>query len=400
MNADLETHSAAPIRVLQFICPTGYYGAERWITALANNADPDTVTHDLAVTDEPDTDYLELCAAFEKMKLSVHRVPMNHRFDVRAIGRLAALMRRERIDVLHTHGYKSDLIGVAAARRAGVASVCTPHGFENARDLKLRAFVALGKRSFRFFDRVAPLSEPLRRDVAATGVPERRIRHIANGVDLKAIRETLARDAGSLPVPPRTYDDGGDGATIGFVGQLISRKNVGDLVDVFERLARERPDLRLVLVGDGEERVTLEQRIARSAHADRVEFRGFVRDAVPHYADFDLFVMTSSLEGIPRCLMEAMAIGVPIVAYDIPGVDQLVSDGRTGLLAPFGDKDALLARCERLLDDEGLAGELVDNARHDVNENFSAARMAREYEELYRELIPARSASLAGRSGP
>lgn len=383
MSALPREAAPAPIRALQFICPTGYYGAERWITALANNADPDTVVHALAVTDEPGSADLELCAAFDAMGLEVHRIAMGHRFDVRAIGRLAALLRRERIDVLHTHGYKSDLIGSAAARLAGVASVCTPHGFENAQDLKLRAFIALGKRSFRFFDRVAPLSRPLCRDVARAGVPEARIRYIANGVDLKAIRASFP--SGEARTRPSTDND--RGRTVGFVGQLISRKNLPDLVDAYERLADAHEGLRLVLVGDGEERASLERRLAASSHGARVELRGFVSDAVPHYADFDLFVMTSSLEGIPRCLMEAMTIGVPVVAYDIAGVDQLVVHERTGLLAPFGDVAALAACCERLLGDEALAGELVDNARRHVEERFSAARMAREYEALYHEML-------------
>ena len=379
----------APIRVLQFICPTGYYGAERWITALANNADPGRVHHMLAVTDEPGSAELELVIAFRALGLSVHELPLGHRFDPRAITRLSSLLGRERIEVLHTHGYKSDLIGVAAARLAGVPSVCTPHGFENSSDLKLRAFVGLGKRSFRFFDRVVPLSQPLRQDVIDAGVPERRIRYIANGVDLKAI--DVSRTATELP-GVMSCEPAADGArpirmTIGYIGQLIGRKNIGDLLDVFERLAVGHPDARLVLIGDGDERAALQRRVEASPVAGRVEFRGFVADAIPCYAEFDLFVMTSSLEGIPRCLMESMACGVPIAAYDIPGVDQLIEHDRTGLLAPYGDKDSLLAHCRTLLLDREASARIADSARRHVRDRFSAERMAREYADVYAELV-------------
>jgi len=97
--------------------------------------------------------------------------------------------------------------------------------------------------------------------------------------------------------------------------------------------------------------------------------------------------MTSSLEGIPRCLMEAMAVGVPVVAYDIPGVDQLVDHEVTGLLAPFGDEDALLACCQRMLSDQELAERVVSNARKKVETVYSARRMASEYEELFSKLV-------------
>tara|TARA_R110000823_G_C15844229_1_gene491506 strand:- start:797 stop:1099 length:303 start_codon:yes stop_codon:yes gene_type:complete len=85
-------------------------------------------------------------------------------------------------------------------------------------------------------------------------------------------------------------------------------------------------------------------------------------------------------------MMEAMAVGVPVVAYDIPGVDQLVEHGKTGLLAPFGDKAALAAYCKQVLDDPELAATLSRNAREMVNARYSAARMANEYEALFRKL--------------
>jgi glycosyltransferase involved in cell wall biosynthesis len=113
---------------------------------------------------------------------------------------------------------------------------------------------------------------------------------------------------------------------------------------------------------------------------------GFRSDRLELLSKFNLFVMTSSLEGIPRCMMEAMAVGVPVVAYDIPGVDQLVEHGKTGLLAPFGNKAALAACCKQILDDPELADTLSRNAREMVNERYSAARMANEYELLFRKL--------------
>ena len=107
---------------------------------------------------------------------------------------------------------------------------------------------------------------------------------------------------------------------------------------MFERIAGDYPQVKLVLLGDGDARAQYEQHAATLKSADRIRFKGFVNDPLQHLSGFDLFVMTSTLEGIPRCLMESMAMGVPVAAYDIPGVDQLIEHKSTGLLAPLGDK--------------------------------------------------------------
>ena len=183
---------------------------------------------------------------------------------------------------------------------------------------------------------------------------------------------------------PKSLDK--DSRVIGFIGQMIPRKGIPDLIEVFDQLYQQMPDLRLQLLGDGSQRPELEHQAAELSSVNAVEFLGFRSDRLKLLSKFSLFVMTSSLEGIPRCMMEAMAVGVPVVAYDIPGVDQLIEHGKTGLLAPFGDKTALAACCKQILDDPELAGTLSRNARDLVNKRYSAARMADEYEDLFREL--------------
>ena len=121
--------------------------------------------------------------------------------------------------------------------------------------------------------------------------------------------------------------------------------------------------------------------------ADAVDFAGYQDEALAWHQRFDVFAMTSNLEGIPRCLMESMALETPIVAYDIPGVDQLIVDEETGLLAPFGDVDKLVEQCARLLDDKPFADTIADRAFETVNARFSAQRMAREYESLFSDIV-------------
>ena len=368
------------IRVLQFITPAGFYGAERWVLALANNIDRDVLVCDLAVTRESPTQDLRVAEEYPVDAGQVHYLDMSGRFDLRVVSRLVRVIREHQIDIILSHGYKSDILGLLAARRAGIRCVSTPHGFPVSAGFKMGLFIRAGSLALRHFDAVAPLSEELVEDMKRFGVADNKVCFIRNGVDLKDIDETMAR----LPQP---VTEAQETRYIGYIGQLIPRKGIPALLRVFDRLYAGDPGLVLRLVGGGSQQKELEEQARQAPSGHAVEFLGFRDDRLALLREFSLFVMTSSLEGIPRCLMEAMAVGVPVVAYDIPGVDQLVDHEVTGLLAPFGDEDALLACCQRMLSDQELAERVVSNARKKVETVYSARRMASEYEELFSKLV-------------
>jgi glycosyltransferase involved in cell wall biosynthesis len=365
------------LNVLQFICPTGFYGAERWILALAVHLPKDRVRCDLAVTLETDSMDLELVKKYRETCGEAFEIPMSNRFDLGVIRRLVDLIQEREIDIIHTHGYKSDILGVIAARKAGIKAVTTPHGFENASDLKLRFFIWLGCKAMTFADVVAPLSPQLMEDSRNAGVAESKLRYIQNGVDLSEVEQQR-----QLENPLKTSDE----KRIGFIGQMISRKNIFHILDIFDQLCQKHENLRLILVGDGDQREELETYAEKLPSRNRIDFLGYRDDRLVLLQSFDLFVMTSTLEGIPRCLMEACAMEVPTAAYDIPGIDRLLSHQETGLLAKLDDKETLTQYWEQILFDEDLAGRLASNAREFVHQNYSGQRMANEYLELFEEL--------------
>jgi glycosyltransferase involved in cell wall biosynthesis len=371
-----------PVRVLQFITPSGFYGAERWILALANNSDPTRVIHDLAVTREGSGQGLKIVELYPPQAGNVHTVPTKGRFDPGVVKKLVRIIREQDIDVIHTHGYKSDILGFLAARIAGIKCVSTPHGFSGNVGWKLGLFIRLGTRFFRHFDAVAPLSEELMADMRRFGVRDDRLQLILNGVDLKEIRSTVEAAAS-----PSAVEDAEPIRRIGFVGQLIPRKAVGDLIEVFDDLYEQDNRLRLEIVGDGRQRAELEAVASGKPCSNAVRFLGFRDDRLSLMSRFDLFVMTSSLEGIPRCMMEAMALKVPVVAYSIPGVSELVEHDRTGLLAVHGNKDELKSHCRFLLENPTESERLAEAARQKIQALYSANRMATEYENLFRQLL-------------
>jgi glycosyltransferase involved in cell wall biosynthesis len=373
-SAALSNEPTAPLKVLEFICPTGYYGAERWVIALAKGCQSlPNITCELAVTQETDSP-LEVCHHFKALGLTAHELPMRNRFDTTIIKRLARLIEDNGIDVVHTHGYKSDILGLLAARQAGVPAVCTPHGFENAKDWKLKLYLWLGGLTFRHFERVSPLSPQIEQDLKTQyRVPADIIHPILNGVDLSEVAEV--RDS-TEKVAQEQY-------VIGYIGQLISRKNVADLLQAFALLVKERPKAELHIIGDGEERESLTALSETLGIKEKVKFLGFRNDRLKCLRQFDVFAMTSTLEGIPRCLMEAMAMEIPMTAFNIPGVDQLIRHEETGLSCTFGDISGLANLWMRLQDDPSLARKLTTRAREVVDTEFSAKRMAEEYAALF-----------------
>ena len=366
------------INILQFICPTGFYGAERWILALAKHLPKNQIRCDLAVTLENNSKDLKLVKKYRRDYGETFEIPMSNRFDLSVIKKLVSLMKERDIDIIHTHGYKSDILGVIAARKAGIKCIVTPHGFENVKDPKLRLFIWLGSKAMGFADRVVPLSPQLMDDSRKIGVKEEKLVYIQNGVDLSEVDEQR-----HLENPLKHMD--GD-KRIGFIGQMISRKNIFDILDIFEDLSTKHNNLSLIFVGDGDQRAELESYAEKLSSYAKIDFLGFRDDRLELLQSFDLFVMTSTLEGIPRCLMEACAMGVPVAAYDIPGIDQLITHEKTGLLATLGDTKTLTLYWEKLLFDNQSAMDLAENARQYVQCHYSAQRMADEYRELFTHL--------------
>ncbi|MBL7003296.1 MAG: glycosyltransferase, partial [Gammaproteobacteria bacterium] len=228
-------------------------------------------------------------------------------------------------------------------------------------------------------DIVAPLSPQLVEDSRNAGVKASKIVYVQNGVDLSEVDAQRKLD--------NPLKSTGDAKRIGFIGQMISRKNIFDILDVFDQLHKKYPEIRLILLGDGDQRSELEHYANKLESSDSIDFLGFRDDRLELLQSFDLFVMTSTLEGIPRCLMEACAMGTPVAAYNIAGIDQLITHQQSGLLANPCDKNTLMSYWEKLLFDRDYAKSLSDNGQLYVNQHYSAQRMANEYLDLFSTLV-------------
>jgi glycosyltransferase involved in cell wall biosynthesis len=197
-----------------------------------------------------------------------------------------------------------------------------------------------------------------------------------NGVDLYEVEEALKSGTAEKT----------DAFRIGYIGQLISRKNLAALIDAFGQFHNQYKNSELVIIGDGEERTTLETQAQNLGIAEKVKFLGFIQNRLTYLPTFDVFAMTSSLEGIPRCIMEAMAAQTCVTAFDIPGVDQIVLHDQTGLLAPYGNTTMLCNHWQDLAENPNKKQQLAVQGKRFVYQQFSSDAMALQYTNLFQNL--------------
>src|SRR5262249_4177146 len=202
-----------------------------------------------------------------------------------------------------------------------------------------------------------------------------RVRVIYNGIDTAAFangchdREAVRRDLGL----------GADDFVILLVARLDYLKDHATAVRTLERVARSRPDARLVLVGEGPERPKIEDQVRRLGVAAGVRFLGLRQDVARLLRATDLFLLTSVSEGIPLTVLEAMAAGLPVVATRVGGLAEVVVDGETGLLAPPGDDAALAGAVLRLAADPGARRRMGRRGQERAHTVFSEGQMHARY---------------------
>jgi len=366
------------VRVLHLGSPTGLYGAERWILALVKHLSETRIESWVGVVKDAPGLEAPLCREAGRLGIGTHVFEAHGKLSLAAIGQIRGFIRQHRIQILHTHGYKTDIIGRLAAMGTSCRTVATPHGWSINAGSKLRIYEAIDRLCFRYVDAVAPLSTELFAGLRRLPGLRGKLHLIENGVDLSEVNAPS-----EVPEPLRAWRAAGC-VSIGYVGQLIARKRVSTLIEAFHRLSL--PNVRLCLIGEGPLRADLENLVSSLGESGRVTFLGYRDDRIALLKGLDLFVLPSELEGIPRCLMEAMSAAVPVIASDIPGCRELVEPGVTGLLFAPGDATALCRQMGTLLGDPALRERLAGKGRERVRDGYSAARMAEKYAELYERL--------------
>jgi glycosyltransferase involved in cell wall biosynthesis len=295
--------------------------------------------------------------------------------------RLARLLRRERIDILHCHNYGPLVYGSAAARMARIAgAVYTSHGMITSSEKHQRLLFRLGNMH------IVTVSENARRlMLRSSGLSPQRVTVIPNGVDTKAFGKDL-----DVKKKKASIGLSDSSRSIGIVARLSPEKDHETLFEAFACFSREFHDVHLVVVGGGDLLGDLQNAAGRLGIESRVHFLGYRHDVVELLAIFDCFVLSSRLEGLPMTLLEAMAAGLPVVATDVGGNREVVLHEETGLLVPEGEPGLLADALQRIFADPETARRMGGRGRKRAREHFDLDKMVGRYVRIYDELLHTR----------
>jgi glycosyltransferase involved in cell wall biosynthesis len=299
----------------------------------------------------------------------------------RAAEDIARRVRAREFTLLHAHDFKSDALALMVAARTGVPVVTTVHGFI-PRSRKARLYGRVDRFLHRRMARVIVVSHALFRMYERQRHPAGHVVLIRNCVDLDRYpfghaSDLLRRLTGAPASAP----------IIGHVGRLSMEKGQGRLIAAFARLRSDFPDARLVLAGEGPELASLKAQVAALGLTDAVHFLGYRTDIPDVFADLSVLVLNSDTEGVPRVVLEAMALGVPVIASAVGGTPEIVEDGETGILIPARDEAALCSALARTLTDRDAARDRSLRARRFVERECDMRRQVERTEALYGEVV-------------
>jgi glycosyltransferase involved in cell wall biosynthesis len=372
-----------PIRVLELRSVRGTGGGpEKTILLGAARADRSRVAVTVCYIRDARDDIFAIDERARALGVEYVEITETSSFDPRIWKPLRALIRTHRIDIVHSHEYKTDLLALALAWRTGVKPLATAHGWTGGSSREQRLYYPADKYLLARFPRVIAVSNQVREELVSYGVRPDRVSVILNGIDAERFR----RDPGRIQSARAALHLSPSDLAIAAVGRLEVQKRFDLLLQAVAEVARSRPAVRLLVAGDGSERARLEADARALGLEVRVQFLGHVTDLRDLHHAATLFVQSADYEGTPNAVLEAMAFETPVVATDAGGTRELVRDGVDGTIVPTGDAGRLAAAIGQALDDPEAARLKARQARARVETELTFEARMRRVEAIYAEL--------------
>lgn len=296
--------------------------------------------------------------------------------------KLAQLFKKHRVDIVHTHGWSTYLEGLFAAKLAAVP-MCI-HG-EHGIDLLDKWRRILAYKIFIYItDQILTVSDDLRnRFVKQYGLPSHKVKTIINGVNMQKFNPDIQARLKTRQNLGLSDQD----IVIGTVGRLSFEKDYETLLRAVAMVILRIPNVRLLIIGDGDLRSALVTLSKQLGIKNYVQFLG-VRNDVPYLLNaMDIFALTSICEGMPNTILEAMCVKLPVVATNVGGMPEVVIDGRTGFLVQAKQPQEIAEALIKIITFPKLLNQIREAGYQRVKTYFSLERMVQKYEETYIEFL-------------
>ncbi|MEO8017802.1 MAG: glycosyltransferase [Pseudomonadota bacterium] len=368
------------MRILHTIDSLGIYGAETVMLNLAEVQRQQGHTPVVLSIGNPNCapKAIEQAAAARNIECIPFR--MRDGLNLKGAAALLQTAGEQRSDVIHSHGYKTNiLLGLASKPHNAPPVVTTLHGWTAKKAFsKLGLYRLLDQRLLRRQDAVVLVNEEMATLSAIRSLPPHKVFFIPNGIALDSLQAN-AED----PIVRQLRDfRGAESVLIGGAGRLSPEKNFGALIEALAQLPPELRHVKLALLGTGAEEAQLRSLITSRGLADRVWLAGYVANARTYLKELDILAIPSLTEGLPMILLEAMAAEVPIVSTAVGAIPNTLAG--CGALVPAGDIGALAVAIGTVAGNLPAAQEQATAARQRVREHYSATTMATRYLDVYK----------------
>jgi len=366
------------IKVCHLVSSSGLFGAERVILNLAKN-DPDYST--VGVVQNNHNVHLEIIEEAKNMDLKTAVFESRGKFDLNTIAQIRKFLKQNKIDILHSHNYKSDILGFCATRLIGTKWMATNHVWHGS-NRKVRLYEAADALVLKYASQVIAVSDEIKNELLTKNLKERQVSVIDNGIDL-----SLFNSNGKINLVKNELAIPDNNVVVSIAGRLSKEKGHGVFINAAKEVLKKKNNVTFLIVGDGPLKEELQETVMREGLNENVIFTGIRKDMPDIYSMSDIFVNTSSIEGLPMTILEAMASKLALIVTPVGAVPKVIRHNVNGLIVDEGDHKSLSKEICALIDQPKIRQRLVDQAYEDVCKNFSTETMASHYKNIYNEIL-------------
>lgn len=372
------------IQIAVFATVTSFGGAERVVLSLIKNINGDLFEPVPIIFTRPGLLDSVFFRELDKTGREYHTIFVDSR-KIKYLNPLAniieayKLLKKRTFALVHTHGYRADVLGISLSRLMGLAVVSTCHGFIS-NDINLKLYNKLDRFVLRYADKIMAVSEGIKKDLMSNGLKESKIALVQNAVEQNGNKELFSQNR---KAKRQLFNIQNKDFVVGYIGRLSEEKGVKYLLEAISMLRGLDLPIRTIIIGDGPQRKELEEVAKKTSILDRTHFTGFQSDIESWLPAMDLFVLPSLTEGTPLALLEAMAEGIPVVASAVGGVPQVVQTGKNGILVSPGKPEEIKNAIRLLFKDEALRNSFSREAEMTINLKYDVKQWINKVETEY-----------------
>ncbi len=367
-------------RVLHLINSSGFAGgAEHHILSVLQKSNKERVESFLCCITRVTPSNLSLFKKAQGFD-SEHTFLSYKLFNFAHISEILLLVKKYHIDILHCHGYKANFLGLISAKLCKTPAITTIHGWTQT-NLKLKLYKLLDILIIRLFSKIIVVSKTLKSEIIKTGVSERKIQVISNGINLSkfdsANNPKTLKDNLAIPLHYKV---------IGIVGRLDREKGHIYFLRAAKFILSEYSDVYFLIIGDGPLRHDLEALVNKMNIKNNVIFTGYQENPMDFLSLLDIFVISSKNEGLPLALLEAMAMKKAVVAFGVGAIPDILKNDLSGIIVKPGDWHELATNILNLIKNDKKRSIFGEVCRKIVEEEYTDSRMVTSLEKIYENL--------------